>query len=203
MELAHKKYGQLPWKKLFEPSIELARKGFTVGRALAKAINASSQFILKDKAFRDIFAPSGNLLREGDVARRERFADTLELIARDGADAFYEGPIAETMVEDIRQAGGIITLKDWSSYRAMSRQTLVGSYRGLRLVTAPSPACGSILLMALNLLENFDMNSGNNASLNVHRMLESLKFGFAYRTYLGDPEFLKVYLFKPDILPHD
>ncbi len=85
----HKKYGILPWSRLFKPSITLAREGWRVNRILASRIEVANDTILGDMEFQKVFAPTGKLLVEGDLIKREVYADTLEIIANSGIDEFY------------------------------------------------------------------------------------------------------------------
>lgn len=89
LEYMHKKFGILPWKRLLQPSITLARDGWRVNRVLASRIAVASEMILGDVEFQKVFAPKGKLLVEGELIKREVFADTLELIANNGVDEFY------------------------------------------------------------------------------------------------------------------
>lgn len=91
-EEAHRRYGRLPWSRLFEPSILLNRRGFPVTALLAKRLRDYDlpARLRSDPGMREVFAPNGTLLREGDTCYRYKYADTLEKVARDGADAFYQ-----------------------------------------------------------------------------------------------------------------
>lgn len=89
LEYMHKKFGILPWKRLLQPSITLARDGWIVNRVLASRIAVSKELILGDVEFKKVFAPNGKLLVEGDLVKRKVFAETLELIANNGVDEFY------------------------------------------------------------------------------------------------------------------
>ena len=89
LELMHKKFGILPWERLLQPSIKLARDGWKVNRILASRIVSANTTILGDPEFQKVFAPGGKLLAEGDLIKREVFADTLEIIANNGVDEFY------------------------------------------------------------------------------------------------------------------
>ncbi|KTG20891.1 hypothetical protein cypCar_00026719, partial [Cyprinus carpio] len=105
-EMAHKRHGRLPWRELFEPSIELARNGFPIGRALANAISKNKDSILSDVTLCEVFCDSDkNLLKENDIIRFSKLADTYEKIAEEGPDVFYNGSMAQNIVEDIQAAG--------------------------------------------------------------------------------------------------
>ncbi|KAK9760582.1 hypothetical protein K7432_015257 [Basidiobolus ranarum] len=188
-ELAHKKYGRISWDKLFQPAIRLSRNGFPATEQLAIKLKFYKDLILKNPAFREIYAPRGDVLKVGELVKRSRFADTLEEIAMNGPDAFYKGKIANFIVSAIQNAGGIITLDDLSSYQAVSKPPLVGYYRGHKVIAAPPPASGSVVLSVLNTLEGYDLPTDKLSDLNLHRVIESFKYGYAQRTSLGDPDF--------------
>ncbi|KAI8341424.1 gamma-glutamyltransferase [Chlamydoabsidia padenii] len=179
-ELAHKRHGALPWSQLFPPAIKLARDGF----------RATPYFwILEDPEYSKIYAPSGTLAQPGDILKRPALAKTLETIAKEGADAFYTGPIAESTVKTIQNAGGIITLKDLQDYRPKIRPTIHTYYHGKKVTTASAPTSGPILISMLNILERYNLGSLGRIGLNLHRLVEAMKFGNAFRTELGDPDF--------------
>ncbi|XP_053542829.1 glutathione hydrolase 1 proenzyme isoform X2 [Ictalurus punctatus] len=114
-ELAHQRHGKLAWKELFTPSIELAKNGFPVGKALAGAINSSRNAILTDEALCSVFCKNGDILKENDTITFLKLADTYQQIAEKGADAFYNGTIAENLIRDIRNAGYNFTADSVSS----------------------------------------------------------------------------------------
>ncbi|KAI8999293.1 gamma-glutamyltranspeptidase [Gaertneriomyces semiglobifer] len=186
-EAAHQRYGNLPWKDLFEPSIKLAREGWTVSKTLEHRMSLVGDIILEREEWREIFAPHGKLLREGDAVKRTTFARTLETIASKGADAFYTGPIAESLVRTIKNTGGIVTMEDMQSYAARVAPAIEGYYHGHKVVTSPLPTSGPVLISILNLLEGYDLKSEGRTSTNVHRLIESYKHAYAERTFYGDP----------------
>ncbi|KAK9692838.1 hypothetical protein K7432_014172 [Basidiobolus ranarum] len=102
-----------------------------------------------------------------------------------GPDAFYKGKSANFIVSAIQNAGGIITLDDLSLYQAVSKPPLVGHYRGHKVISAPPP----VVLSVLNTLEGYDLPTDKLSDLNLHRVIESFKYGYAQRTSLGDPDF--------------
>lgn len=186
LEEAHRRWGTLSWKRLIEPSIALAQ-GWKVDRELAKRITWYPDLMLKNPAWSAIFAPTGKFLRQGEVIRRTNLSLTLATIANKGAGAFYKGPIADSIVLKVQETGGILTHTDLEKYTVQVRPALQGVYRGRKVFTSHAPTSGPVLLHMLNLIENFDMKE--RTSLNVHRLVEVLKFGFAARTKVCDPLF--------------
>ncbi|OZJ02774.1 hypothetical protein BZG36_03481 [Bifiguratus adelaidae] len=189
LEMAHSKYGKLPWKTLFEPSIKLARHGFVVTRTLEKALQ-QSQFILNDTTFREVYAPNGTFLQVGQKAYRPKYADTLEAIAEKGPNVFYEGPLAEAFVKAVQERGGIMTLEDLKNYKAKSRVPITIKYRDYKLTSCTAPSGGPIVLSALNILQNYNLNI-SDTNLTTHRTIEAAKFAYGQRTVLGDPDYVK------------
>ncbi|KAJ3012392.1 hypothetical protein HKX48_006301 [Thoreauomyces humboldtii] len=186
-EAAHKLYGKLDWKRLFEPSVRMCKDGWEVVPVLAQRIAAAPDLMLNDPTFRAVFAPEGRLLVAGDTIRRPTYGDTLQEIANKGADVFYKGWIAEALVNTTQSTGGILTMDDMRNYTAKVQPTLTGFYHGKRVITAPPPASGAVLLSVLNVLEGYDLAEEGRTGLNIHRQIEAFKHGFAQRSYYGDP----------------
>jgi gamma-glutamyltranspeptidase/glutathione hydrolase/leukotriene-C4 hydrolase len=188
--LAHEKYGKLSWAELFAPAIDISRNGFNTTRLLAQRLESAATWILQDPEFAKVFAPNGKLAIEGELIKRPNLADTLEIIANEGPDAFYEGVIAASIVNATVANGGILTLDDMKNYQAVSRPTISTYYHGRKVVTGGTPTSGHVLISALNILERFNLKLLGEVGVNVHRLVEALKYGFAFRTELGDPDYV-------------
>ncbi|KAF8906563.1 gamma-glutamyltranspeptidase [Gymnopilus junonius] len=186
LEEAHRRWGSLPWKRLIEPSITLAR-GWEVDKELGRRIPWFAGLFLTNPDWTSIFAPNGRLLREGEIIRRTNLSITLTKIAEEGAKAFYTGSIADSIVRKVRLEGGILSHEDLKNYTVKVERALEGTYRNKKIYTTHAPTSGPVLLHMLNLIEKYDMKEMN--SLNVHRLLEVMKFGFAARTRVSDPNF--------------
>jgi gamma-glutamyltranspeptidase len=176
----------LPWKRLFEPSIRLSRGGWKINENFAKKIKAHEEEILARPMLKKILAPNGRLVELGETISRPMYAQTLQEVAENGTEVFYNGWIAKSLVETVQGDGGILTLDDFINYRTVTELPLVGSYRGMDIYTAPPPASGTVLLSALNILENFN-DFKELTPQNAHRMIEAYKFAYAQRGFLGDP----------------
>eukprot|EP00062_Callorhinchus_milii_P016255 gi/632967378/ref/XP_007899946.1/ PREDICTED: gamma-glutamyltranspeptidase 1-like [Callorhinchus milii] len=192
-QLAHKRHGRLPWKLLFEPSIKLARDGFPVSAALGKAIKQYQQDIERDPALCEVFCNSnGKILQENDIIRFPKLAETYQILAEEGPDAFYTGSLSQQIVTDIRKAGGIITLKDLADYKAELSEDLLSFPLGdYTLVTPNAPSGGPVLGLTLNILKG-ELMSVYLHSVTNHNRLEAFKFAFAKRSMMGDPRYVNI-----------
>ncbi|KAK0241652.1 gamma-glutamyltranspeptidase [Armillaria nabsnona] len=186
LEEAHKRWGTLPWKRLVQPSVDLAA-GWQVDKELGRRIPWFADLMLGNPDWRDVFAPNGVFLKEGEIIRRTNYSRTLATIATEGADAFYKGPIADALVQKIAATGGILSHIDLERYKVKVTQALEGTYRGRKVYTTHAPTSGPVLLHMLNLIEKYDLEKRNG--VNTHRFVEAMKFGFAARTRICDPDF--------------
>ncbi|KAJ1954501.1 hypothetical protein EC988_002399 [Linderina pennispora] len=190
---AHKRFGKLPWKRLFEPSISLARKGYALSSVVYGQLKRLEAHVLSSPGFNTTYTDGrGHLLQPGDIVRRPELANTLEAIANHGPKAFYSGKLAQSMVNAIRENGGILTMEDFAAYAAVDRKPLETFYHGRRVITGSPPTSGSILLNMLNVVEGYPLACEGQTALSYHRIVEAMKFGAAQRTVLGDPSFVDV-----------
>ncbi len=185
--------GKFALKDLLAPAIVLARDGFVVTDDLADTLPEAHRRLMRWPSTAKIFSRSdGGALREGDRLLQPDLAATLQAIANQGPQGFYQGPVAEKLVEGIRNAGGIMTLDDLKDYKAIVRTPVRGNYRGYDIVAMPLPSSGGVVLIeTLNILEGLklrDMPQGSVDSL--HTLIEAMKRAYADRArYLGDPAF--------------
>lgn len=191
LELAHRRYGKLPWKDVVEPAVRLARDGFALSAAQARSLN-SSRLLAQFPESRRIFQRNGTPWSEGDVLRQPELAEVLQRIAAEGAQDFYEGRTARRLAEAMAAHGGLITLEDLRRYRAIERVPLAGGYRGYTILSAPPPSSGGVgLLQVLGVLDGSGYEkSGPGSAAAVHFAVEALRRFFAERgEFLGDPDF--------------
>ncbi|XP_069789885.1 glutathione hydrolase 1 proenzyme-like isoform X2 [Narcine bancroftii] len=198
-QLAHQRHGRLPWKRLFEPSIQLAEEGFPISRALADAIMSKKENIEKNPSLCSVFCHSnGTILKEHDIIRFPRLAQTYQILAEEGANAFYNGSLSHQIVADVRRAGGILTLDDLANYKAQVMKNPVHLQLGdYRLLAPESPSSGPVLALILNILKGYNFTSDSistptKKALTYHRIIEAFKFAFAKRSMLGDPRFVNI-----------
>uniref|UniRef100_A0A3Q2UQN8 Gamma-glutamyltransferase 5a n=1 Tax=Fundulus heteroclitus TaxID=8078 RepID=A0A3Q2UQN8_FUNHE len=187
-EMAHKRFGKLPWADLFQPTIKLAREGFPIPPVQAKHLHLS--LIVLRKAFSD---KNGNLLKARNIIKFEKLADTLEMIANNGSDAFYTGKIAEDLVRDVQEAGGVLRLLDLASYKARETDAWVVPMGEYQMYIPPPPSGGALLSLILNIMKGYQMKSSPQSTDQktqfYHRYVEALKFTNGVKTHIGDPNF--------------
>ncbi len=197
LEMAHKKFGKLPWKDIVMPAVTLAEQGFTISDALARSLNtqlagAMAKFPSSVEAYGK---PGGETWAGGDRLVLKDLAHTLRLIATDGADAFYTGPIADLIAADMKANGGLITKEDLAQYQAKERTPLTGKYKGFDIVGMPPVSSGGVGVMEmLNILEPMDVKSkGLLTAPAMHLQIEAMRRAYLDRArYLGDPDFSEI-----------
>ena len=192
LHLAWSERGQLPWRRLLEPAIALARDGFAVPAHLARSLAAVLPAMRRYPASVAQFTRNGAPYAAGETLRQPDLARTLERIADAGPDGFYRGPTAELVAREMRANGGLITTDDLAAYRAVRREPVHGTYRGHDILSMPPPSSGgTVLIEMLNVLEGFDLAAaGHNAARTVHLMAETMRRAYADRAqHLGDPDF--------------
>jgi gamma-glutamyltranspeptidase/glutathione hydrolase len=198
LDLAHKRYGKLPWAKLFQPAIDLATKGFKVPKKLAFTLSTYTHLADMPDMKRHFFHADGTPYAEGEVLKNPELAATLRLIAKGGAKAFYSGVVAQAIVDKVGHAPvnpGGMTLTDLANYRAREREPVCGAYRVYKLCSMGPPSSGGIaVLQILDLLERFPPKDLAPDTLGgVHLFTQASRLAYADRAqYLGDPDFVTV-----------
>jgi len=191
-ELAHKRFGKLPWKDLVLPAVKLAEEGFAINAALVGRLNGAKT--ARNPEFQRIFGKKGGW-KAGDILKQPDLGWSLRQIAEKGPDAFYTGAIAEKIAAEMKAGEGLITLEDLKNYKAETRTPLTDTYRGYEIIGAPPPSSGgTALITALNILELYDLKKNPWMSPETtHLVAEAMRRAFADRAkYLGDPGFVKV-----------
>ncbi len=195
LALAQKRYGsgKFTLAELIAPAIALARDGFTVSDDFADSLIAANDRLSRWPSARLFRRADGTPFGPGDKFTQPELAATLEHIAQDGPQAFYQGPIADHLAAAVVAAGGVMTPADLKAYRPVERKPVRGSYRGYDIVSMPPPSSGGVeLIEMLNILEGFDLGHLDNVE-RTFLMTEAMKRAYADRAlFLGDPDTVSV-----------
>lgn len=192
---AHKLFGKLPWKKLVEPSVELAAKGFLLDLDYADDMRRVALQFKQFPATVSQFGKGTGFHKAGETFAQPDLGKTLARIADDGMEGFYAGETARLIAEGMRKGGGLIDEEDLKNYKSVVRNVLKGSYKGYEVLTMPPPSSGGVvLLQMLGILQMFDLKAaGFGSSEYLHILTETMKLSFADRAeYMGDPDFVEV-----------
>jgi gamma-glutamyltranspeptidase/glutathione hydrolase len=204
LEAAHKRYGKLPWPRLFESAIRLSEQGFVVSPRLNQLLSAE-KFLKNDPvAAAYFYNADGSAKAVGTVLRNPEYAATLRAIASTGADAFYSGAIAADIVTTVQSHSnaGKLALSDFSAYAVKVREPICSEYKTWRLCGMPPPSSGAIAIaqmFGIFLHRNIAVFPPNDAPAlepqveAVHLFSEAGRLAFAYRNlYVADPDFVQV-----------
>lgn len=183
------RFGTISRQQAIAPAIALARDGFIVDATFRSGI-AGQRARIAPHAGASLFLPDGEPPALGATFRQADLARTLELIARDGAEAFYRGPIADLLVAEMRRGGGLITAADLAAYRVTWRTPLRTTYRGHTVIGMPPPSAGGVAVAAmLNILETFDPLPPFGTARHAHLLAAAQQRAFLDRNELvGDPD---------------
>ena len=193
LELARKLYGTRPRTQLVGPAIELAARGFVLDQGDAEFLAEGEGDFRKDAPASAIFLKNGRPYVAGERLVQKDLARMLRIVAKDGADGFYRGEPARLIVEASRKGAGLFSSADFDRYRAVERKPLECIYRGYRVISAPPPSSGGVVLCeSLNLLSGWPVDpDGFHSAQPVHYMTEALRRAFRDRNLeLGDPDFV-------------
>ncbi|KAK5852123.1 hypothetical protein PBY51_023620 [Eleginops maclovinus] len=194
-EAVHKQYGKLPWAKLFEPTIKLAREGFTLPLYLGELLQIPLVKVhVENSSICEIFCNKNRaILSTGDIVKFPKLAETMETIAKQGANAFYSGKIGQDLIQDIKAAGGTMTMEDLKSFQVRVKDAWTVSLGNTKMHLPPPPSGGPLLAFILKLMQDFPFNQN---SLDVdqkiqmyHRLIEATKFANGQKRSINDPYF--------------
>ena len=192
-ELQHR-FGRHPLADDLAPAIRFAEEGFPLSPVIASDWARSAVRNVDKPGFNAVFMPGGRAPAEGEIFRNPALARSLKLIAEQGRDAYYKGPIAKEFVRYSQEVGGFFTLEDFAKHRSEWVDPVSTDYRGYTVWELPPPGQGIAALQLLNILENFDLKRMGRESADFwHVMTEAKKLVFADRArYYADPDFAKV-----------
>lgn len=193
-EYALTQYGTMPRQQVMEPAIKLAQEGFILQQGDADILQRQTERFKTEPNVAQIFLKDKTQpYQVGDRLIQDDLAHTLTLIAHQGLGAFYQGEIAEEIVQASERNGGILTREDFAQYEARERSPLRCIYRGYDIQTTPPPGGGTTLCQMLKILEGYPLaQHGRHSTESLHFVLAAMLFAFGDRnTYLGDPEFVE------------
>jgi len=189
---AHKKYGKLPWKKLFEPAIRIAEDGFIVSKKIETALN-QVQYLPEFEGMKIYFDHSGKPIKAGSFIKNYQLAKTFKIIAKQGIKPFYNGKIARDIVKTVQNSKknpGFLSLDDLKNYRSSRGKLVCDTYRQkYKICSMPLPSSGgTTILQILGILENFDLAAiPINSAPMIHLVAESTRLAYCDRNeYLAD-----------------
>ena len=188
--------GKFSFADLVAPAAALAHRGLTVDQDLADTLpQARPLFALHPSTAHIYLKPDLSAPQPGDHIALDDLAATLDVIASQGPDGFYKGPVAQKIAAAVQEMGGRMTSDDLANYRAVEREPVKGTYRGHEIVSMPPPSSGGAhLIEILNILEGFPLGEqGRGSAAEMHEMAEAEKLAYADRArWLGDPDFLRI-----------
>ena len=185
------RHGSLPMAEILTPAIRLASEGFPVAPITSYSWQRGAQNQLRSAPNGHELTIDGRAPKPGEIFRNPNLARTFESVASGGRDAFYQGVIAEAIVSVIQEAGGCMSTEDLAFHTSTWEEPISITYRGLRVYECPPNGQGITALIALNILEGFDLSSFDFLSTErLHLMIESMRLAFAdSRWYVADPTF--------------
>ena len=189
------RWGRLPFEQLFAPAIRYAEEGYPVSPETALAWKQAEKAYLPlqgeaFQAFKQVFFPGDRAPAAGEIWRSPAHAETLRAIAQSGGDSFYTGALAEKIAAFAAATGGLLTQADFATHRADWVEPIGTDYRGTTVWEMPPNGQGIAALMALNLLEGFDLSRYPRESPEVyHWQIEAMKLAFAdAHRYVADAD---------------
>jgi gamma-glutamyltranspeptidase/glutathione hydrolase len=189
---AHQKYGKLPWADVVAPAVRQARDGIPVSYDLARILATNQHRYCANEATCGYFYKADGVpYAPNEVLVQSDLANTLRLIAEQGADAFYKGEVADKIVAEMERGGGLIDAESLAAYRPVEREVVRGNYRGYDIVAMPPPSSGGVhIVQMLNILERFPVGEfGAESADSIHLLAEVMRLAYADRSqHLADPD---------------
>jgi len=192
----HSKFGSLPIEDLFEPAIKLAKEGFVVTTKQSSSLTEKLDDLILINGNNSLYSKR---YYKGDTIKNVEFAETLSKISKNGPKAFYEGEIAEMIVNEVVGSGGIMTTEDLKNYRSIWRDPVKFKYKELDIISMSLPSSGGILLgQMLKAIEDYDIASyGHNSLKAIQLMTEIERRAYADRShFMGDPDFMNLPIYE-------
>lgn len=189
LEYAHSKFGKVSWQSLFQPSIKMARQGFSVSAHLQHALEKLNVSQVDGvTAFERTFFPKGIMLKKGYSMKRENYADFLDTVAINGADSFYALDFGVEEMRGLGDNGADIHVKDFENYKVRERPCIHMSLENMTLFTAPAPFGGPQLMSALYILANSNITQTSPSAALYHSFIEAIRRSYSTFIRLADAE---------------
>ena len=189
------RFGSLPATTVFAPAIELAEGGMPVTEKLANWLEAAAEGVLGPwSSSAETYLMEGKAPQAGMVLRQPNLARTYTMLAQEGRDAFYRGPLGRTITDYVQQCGGVLSMEDMNHHHSDWVEPISVNYRGYEVYEFPPNTQGIAALEMLNILEGYDLHSlGYQSPEYLHLLFEAKKLAFADRDrYVSDPAFVDV-----------
>ena len=190
----HNKFGKLPIKSLFKPTIEYAKDGFPVTETIAYYFELNKQRFQDYPNFKEVWMANGDVPKTGEIFKNPALARTLEILSEKGLDQFYTGNIARITADFIQRQGGFLNYEDLASFQPEWVEPISTNYRGFDVWELPPNTQGLATLQILNILENFNLAElGLFSPEYIHLFIEAKKLAFADRAkFYSDPRFAEL-----------
>tara|TARA_Y100000996_G_scaffold179237_1_gene140039 strand:- start:507 stop:1868 length:1362 start_codon:yes stop_codon:yes gene_type:complete len=188
----YEKMATLPWATLVQPAIDLAEKGFVVTKKQENSLNSKRSDFIKVNGKETFY---GYKFKAGDTVKNHAIASTLKIIQKNGKKGFYEGPIAQIIVDKVKKTGGIISLNDMKNYSPVWRDLINFKYKDLDVFSMGPPSSGGICLgQIMKMIEPFSIKEyGHNSLKYIQLLTEAQRRSYADRSeFLGDPDFVSI-----------
>jgi gamma-glutamyltranspeptidase/glutathione hydrolase len=192
------RFGTISLARAMAPAIAFARDGFPVAELMADEWHDNLTQLSSDPATAATFLPDGKPMTQGDIFANPRLARTMDVIAKEGRDAFYQGSIARAIVADIKTRDGLLDMRDFADHTAEWVDPIGVNYRGYDVLEMPPSTQGFVALEMLNIMEGFDIRKlGHNSADYLHVVTEAKRIAFADRgAFLADRDHM-----QKDVLP--
>jgi len=188
----YERMATLPWASLVQPAIDLAEKGFVVTKKQENSLNSKRSDFIKVNGNETFY---GYKFKAGDTVKNHAIASTLKIIQKNGKKGFYEGPIAQIIVDKVKKTGGIISLNDMKNYSPVWRDLINFKYKDLDVFSMGPPSSGGICLgQIMKMIEPFSIKEyGHNSLKYIQLLTEAQRRSYADRSeFLGDPDFVSI-----------
>ncbi|THD72733.1 MAG: gamma-glutamyltransferase [Bradyrhizobium sp.] len=191
LEAMHRRFGSQSWKGLLAPAIDVARNGFAATRTYSNYANEQVTRLLADRRSASVFLLDGRAPQLGSWIVQPDLANTLEILAAEGAFAFYRGRIADALIAGCLEIGALLSSDDLAEFEPEIQTPIEIDYRGFTVRQSPPNSTGWVLLQELKLAEQFDLASLGPLSADlIHILVEAKKLAFADRErFSADPRF--------------